>query len=103
MQKLQIAFIASVFPLLIVNVSAVAVWVTLRRHRKDAEHSARSGLVERASEEGDPYLRGKALKGVERVFMVDAVAILVWSAAILVHQGWVISIFPTITTADWET
>lgn len=106
MQKIQIVFVASLVPLLFLNLAAVAVWATLRRHRKDAARlslSGGGGGFGRGTNEthlGSPL---KAMRGVERMFLVDALAITAWSISIMVHTAWTASVFPNITTAKWHT
>lgn len=65
-QRLQIAFSFSAVPVLLINISALALWWIVRRQRRETEQMSAGDLGVTSVVNS----KSKALKGVEHIFLV---------------------------------
>ncbi|ORY91752.1 hypothetical protein BCR35DRAFT_328339 [Leucosporidium creatinivorum] len=104
LEKLILVFSVTPAPVLIVNISAVALYLIMRRQRHDNEEnvgfrgqSDSSGRLSTDSE------KAKALKAVEHGLLVDAISVASWSLGILITSVWSTAIFPDVPYRGWGT
>ncbi|ORY91802.1 hypothetical protein BCR35DRAFT_323462 [Leucosporidium creatinivorum] len=100
---------ASPAPVILVNTSALFLWLILRRQgRENREVEAIKPTGPAATTLGNfeklsgSSRRHKEMKAIEHGFLVDAIAVCLWSSSILIGGVWTASIFKHVETAGWS-